>query len=105
MEGGGAVADLADLHVLVPVVGELTPEADETVRVRVGNVTQATLARPEALLTIHNDDATNHAPSAPFDRTPGNGANATPLPAVLSWSTTDEDAGDVVEVPLVDRDA
>ena len=51
-------------EILVPIAGELAPEEDETVRILVGNVSQATLERTVATLTIINDDAANLPPGA-----------------------------------------
>ena len=83
-------------QVLVPVVGELVTEPDETVRVRFGNVTEASLARDEAVLTIQNDDDANQPPVLLPGRSPANGATGVSLPPTLSWSATDPDAGDTL---------
>ncbi len=82
--------------VLVPVVGELLPEADETLRLRLGNVQGGTLARDEAIITIHNDDGPNQAPVAATAITPANGATGVALPPLLRWSSADPDPGDVL---------
>ncbi|HEY2943928.1 MAG TPA: kelch repeat-containing protein, partial [Vicinamibacteria bacterium] len=83
-------------QALVPIAGELAPEADETVLVRVGNVSGATLERTEATLTILNDDAPNAAPTAPANRAPADRSIGIVLPPTLRWTATDPDAGDVL---------
>jgi RHS repeat-associated protein len=83
-------------EVLVPIAGELAPEEDETVRILVGNVSQATLARTEATLTILNDDAANAPPSVLSNRAPADRANGVALPPTLTWSAVDPNAGDVL---------
>jgi RHS repeat-associated protein len=83
-------------QVLVPVVGELVAEADETVHVRFGNVTEASLARDQAILTIQNDDDANEAPVLLPGRAPANGATGVTLPPTLAWAATDPDAGDTL---------
>ena len=50
-----------EASLLLPVMGELAPEAAETVVVQLGNATEATLATDTAVLTIVDDDAANHA--------------------------------------------
>ncbi|HKV12875.1 MAG TPA: LamG-like jellyroll fold domain-containing protein, partial [Thermoanaerobaculia bacterium] len=83
-------------EILVPIAGELAPEADETVRIRVDNVSEATLARTEATLTIRNDDAANTPPGPLSNRTPADRANGIALPPTLTWSAVDPDPGDVL---------
>ncbi len=83
-------------EILVPIAGELAPEEDETVGIRVGNVSQATLARTEATLTILNDDAASSPPDALSNRSPADRANSVALPPTLTWSAVDPDAGDVL---------
>lgn len=83
-------------EILVPIAGELVPEADETVRIRVDNVRQATLARTEALITIRNDDDANAPPGALSGRAPADRAHGIALPPTLTWSAVDPDAGDVL---------
>ena len=82
-------------QVLVPIAGELVPEADETVLVEVGNVSGATLASSAATLTIVNDDAANAAPSAIANRTPADRSTGIVLPPTLGWTATDPD-GDLL---------
>ena len=54
-----------EASILVPVMGELAPEAAETVVVRLGNVTEAILASDQALVTIVDDDVlANQPPTA-----------------------------------------
>ncbi|HEY7412402.1 MAG TPA: FG-GAP-like repeat-containing protein, partial [Vicinamibacteria bacterium] len=79
--------------VLVPVVGEVVPEADETVLLRVGNASEATLARDEAVLTLVNDDAANAEPPALTARAPADGTTGAAVPTLLSWSASDPDPG------------
>jgi RHS repeat-associated protein len=83
-------------EILVPIAGELAPEADETVRILLDNVSQATLERTEATLTIRNDDAANAPLGALSNRAPADRANSVALPPTLTWSAVDPDAGDVL---------
>ena len=79
-------------EIIVPVVGELDAEEDETVFVRLGNVTGgAVLARAESTVTITNDDAPNQPPSAIAGRSPADGATGLPLNPPLSWTSSDPD--------------
>ena len=79
-------------EIIVPVAGELDVEEDETVFVRLGNVTgAAVLARAESTVTITNDDAPNQRPSAIAGRSPADGATGLPLNPPLSWTSSDPD--------------
>ncbi len=85
-----------EASVLLPVMGELAPEAAETVVVRLGNVTEAILAADHAVLTILDDDAPNRPPTVHTNRSPADDATGVPLPPTLAWISTDADAGDTV---------
>jgi len=81
--------------VLVPVIGELQPESIETVVLRLGNISGATLARSEAALSIADDDAANAAPGFGAARAPAFGASGVALPPTFAWSATDPDGDSV----------
>ncbi len=87
-------------EVVVPVIGEVVPETNETVVVRFGNASEATLARSEAQLVIQNDDASNDAPFPAASPAPADGAIGVGLPPTLSWTAADPDAGDAVTSDL-----
>lgn len=91
LEPGQTQAD-----IVVPVIGEVVPEADETVILRLGNATESSLARSESQLVIQNDDASNQPPAAATGPTPADRATGVALPPTLSWNTSDADAGDAV---------
>ena len=82
-------------YAAVPIVGDLSPEAAETFRVQVGEVTGAVLADPDAEVTIVDDDVPNEAPAAPANLSPADGATGTGLHPTLSWSASDPDGDGV----------
>ncbi|HET7293056.1 MAG TPA: Calx-beta domain-containing protein, partial [Vicinamibacteria bacterium] len=83
-------------EVLVPVIGDVAPEPDETVVVRLGNPVEAQLAREQVALTIGNDDSTNQPPAPAGSPAPPDDAQAVALPPTLSWSASDPDGDAVV---------
>ena len=78
----------------VTVAGDLAPEANETVLVRLGNVTGATLAADSATLTIQDEDAVNRPPFL-IARTPADGSTGLPATTALEWQAADTE-GDAV---------
>jgi RHS repeat-associated protein len=78
--------------IAVPIVGDLSPEASESFRVLVGEVSGAALEDPDAEVTILDDDSSNNPPAAPLNVTPADGATGVGLDPTLSWSASDADA-------------
>ncbi|MGH9463769.1 MAG: Kelch repeat-containing protein, partial [Vicinamibacteria bacterium] len=81
--------------IQVPIVGDLAGEDDEDFMLLIGNPVGALISDAEGVVTVEDDDVSNHHPAAPSDRFPGNGATGIALDPILSWTSSDPD-GDPV---------
>jgi hypothetical protein len=83
---GGATTQ----RVRVTILGEATNEPDETILVKLGNATNATIADNQGIVTILNDDGTVTPPNAPGNLTASATGTTT---ASLAWTdnSSDED--------------